>query len=387
MSKLNELKEQRTKLLLDAQKIVIKKDALAEERASAKVMIADADTLDEQIALEERIAKNQTEQRSNGNSRPPRAQPGEGIPDEKREADERNFVHYMRTGEIRDLQTGTTGAPFVPQGFSTTLTEAAKLWGQLASSVKQMRTATGEPMRIPLANDTGNAFSLLGESQPVTELDPTLSGVLSQVDKIQGGIVKVSREMLADSAFDLASWLSGEFSKRYWRGVSAAVRNGTSTGNVAAITSVAVAGVTTASPTAILYPELAEMYGALEAAYIPGASWVMSSATRAYFLGVEDNYGRPLYVPSVNTDNLDRILGLPVVIDQYAPAIGAGLSPILLGNLTEAYTLRSVGDVEVIRLNERYSDTYEVGFQAFTRVSGFGTDAGTHPLIKLTMHA
>lgn len=113
----------------------------------------------------------------------------------------------------------------------------------------------------------------------------------------------------------------------------------------------------------------------------------MSSTVRAYFLGVTDTLGRPLYVPNVNTDNLDHILGIPVVIDQFSPAIGAATVPILLGNLQEAYTLRSVGEVEVLRLNERYSDTYEVGFQAFTRVYGFGTDAGTHPLIKLTMHA
>jgi HK97 family phage major capsid protein len=278
---LKTLKENRTKLLLDAQKILISKEAKAEERASAKAMIADADALDEQIALEERIAKVQTEQRSAG--RPPRAQPGEGVADETRAANKEKFVHCMRTGEIRDLQTGTTGAPFIPQGFNDTLTEAAKLWGQLAASVKQLRTATGEPLRIPLANDTANAFTLLGEVQPVTELDPTLSGVLSQVDKIQGGIVKVSREMLADSAFDLDSWLRGEFAKRYWRGVSSAVRNGTSTGNVAAITSVAVAGVTTAEPTAIAYPEMAEMYGALEAAYIPSASRVMSSLSRPIF--------------------------------------------------------------------------------------------------------
>jgi hypothetical protein len=57
----------------------------------------------------------------------------------------------MRTGEIRDLNVGTTGTPLVPIGFSDTLTEAAKAWGQLAVSVKQMRTTTGEPMRIPLA--------------------------------------------------------------------------------------------------------------------------------------------------------------------------------------------------------------------------------------------
>jgi len=384
---LNTLKTQRTKLLLDAQQIVIKKDATTEERTSAKAMIADADLLDERIALEERIAKNDSESEVRSAGRPPRGIPGENADatslDEKRAA----FVNYMRTGETRDLVTGTTGAPFIPQGFSSTLTEAAKLWGQLAVSVKQLRTATGEPMRIPLANDTNNAFTLLGESLPVSEADPSLSGILSQVDKIQGGIVKVSREMLADSYFDLDSWLRGEFAKRYWRGVSSAIRNGTSTGNVAAITSVAVAGITTVSPTQIAYPEIATIVGNLESAYLPSASWVMSSATRAYFLGVVDGFGRPLYVPSVNTDNLDRILSIPVVIDQFAPAIAAGTTPILLGSLTDAYTLRSVGEIEVLRLNERYSDTYEVGFQAFTRVSGFGTDAGTHPLIKLTMHA
>jgi HK97 family phage major capsid protein len=385
MATLNELRSKRMKLLIDAQQIVIKPNVTQEERAQANAMLADVDLLEQDIAIEERLAKAQAEERSTG--RPPRAQPGEGVTNEKREVEQRNFIHYMRTGEVRDLNVGTTGTPFVPTGFSDTITEAAKLWGALAASVKQLKTTTGEPMRIPFANDTANAFTLLGEAQPVTELDPTLSGIVSQVDKIQGGIVKVSREFLADSAFDLDSWLRGEFSKRYWRGVSAAVRNGTSTGNVQAITSVAVAGVTTASPTAVAYTEMAEMYGALEAAYIPNASWVMSSTTRAYFLGVLDGFGRPLYVPNVNTDNLTTILGIPVVVDQFAPPVAAGNVPILLGSLTDAYTLRSVGEVEVLRLNERYSNTYEVGFQAFTRVSGFGTDAGTHPLIKLTMHA
>jgi len=384
MATIAELRTSRTKLLLDAQKIVTKKDVTKEERTTAQKMIADADLLEEQIALEERIAKVQSDERST--SRIPRGQPGENITAETREKDSKNFVHYMRTGEIRDLNVGSTGTPLVPTGFSDTLTEAAKLWGQLAVSVKQMKTATGEPMRIPLANDTANAFTLLGEAVAVSEVDPTLTGLTSQVDKIQSGIVKVSKELLADSAFDLDSWLRGEFAKRYWRGVSAAITNGTSTGNVAAIGTVAVAGITTASPTAIAYGEIAEMYGTLEAAYIPSASWVMSSTTRAYFLGVVDGFGRPLYVPNANSDNLDKILGIPVVINQYAPSIAATTVPIMLGSLTDAYTLRSVGEIEVMRLNERYSDTYEVGFQAFTRVSGFGTDAGTHPLIKLTMH-
>lgn len=84
---------------------------------------------------------------------------------------------------------------------------------------------------------------------------------------------------------------------------------------------------------------------------------LMSSTTRAYFLGVVDGFGRPLYVPNANSDNLDKILGIPVVINQYAPSIAATTVPTLLGPLTDTYTLRSVGEIEVMRLNERYSDT------------------------------
>jgi hypothetical protein len=54
---ITELKQQRTKLLLDAQKLVTKKDVTKEERAQSAAMVADVDLIDEQIALEERIAK------------------------------------------------------------------------------------------------------------------------------------------------------------------------------------------------------------------------------------------------------------------------------------------------------------------------------------------
>ena len=388
MATLNELRTARTKLLLDAQKLVAKKDVTKEERAQAHAMLADVDLLDGDIAIEDRLAKAQAEERAvQSAGRPPREQPGAAHTEENRAAQKKAFVNYMLNGEKRDLLTGSTGAAIIPTGFRDSITEAAKLWGQLAISVKQMPTDTGEPMRIPLANDTGNAFTLLGEAQPATEADPAITGVISQVDKFQSGLVKVSVEMLNDSAFDLDGWLRSEFGKRYWRGISAAITNGSSTGNVQAITSVAVAGVTTGTNVGPVYEDMAAAYGALESAYIPGASWVMSSNTRAYFLGQLDNYGRPLYVPNVNSDNLDKILGIPVVINQFSPNIAPGSTPILLGNLQEAYTFRQAGEIEVMRLQERFMDTYEVGFLGFARISGFGTDAGTHPLIKVTVHA
>jgi hypothetical protein len=67
--------------------------------------------------IEERIAKDASEQRSNG--RPPRAQPGEGTTatDETRAAEKAAFVDYLKYGkrdtsilrEQRDLSTGNAG--------------------------------------------------------------------------------------------------------------------------------------------------------------------------------------------------------------------------------------------------------------------------------------
>jgi hypothetical protein len=57
MSKIIELKQQKTKLLLDAQALVTKKDATKEDRQKANAMLADVDLLEVNIAIEERVAK------------------------------------------------------------------------------------------------------------------------------------------------------------------------------------------------------------------------------------------------------------------------------------------------------------------------------------------
>ena len=59
---------------------------------------------------------------------------------------------------------------------------------------------------------------------------------------------------------------------------------------------------------------------------------------------------------------------------------------VQFGSLTDGYILRTAGDVSILRLNERYADTGELGF-GYHRNSGFATDAGTHPILNLTQHA
>lgn len=193
---------------------------------------------------------------------------------------------------------------------------------------------------------------------------------------------------LQDSAFDLDQFIRDAFGKRYWRGVTSMISAGSSSGNVQSIVTSATVGATSAAPTAISYGDFVSIYGALDPAYIDNASWVFNSTTRAALMGVVDSLGRPLFQPSPNAGAFDMLLGRPVVLNQYQPSIAATNKAVLFGDFSSGYTFRQVqGDLSILRLNERYADTGEVGFIGYARIGGFSTDAGTHPIVALVQHA
>jgi HK97 family phage major capsid protein len=74
--------------------------------------------------------------------------------------------------------------------------------------------------------------------------------------------------------------------------------------NIAALT--AVSGATSGAPTLIVYQDLVNLYGSLDAAYIQNASWVMTSTTRASLMGListigATNMARPSIPSSLNS--------------------------------------------------------------------------------------
>jgi Phage capsid family len=92
---------------------------------------------------------------------------------------------------------------------------------------------------------------------------------------------------LKDSAFDIDSWLRDAIGNRFWLGVTRMITDGSSTGNVQAITSgvpivTGIAGATVTMP----YENLILLYAALEPAYERTSSWLMNSSTSATLMGV-----------------------------------------------------------------------------------------------------
>lgn len=370
-------------LALSSKATVTEADLSAIRHLSAEV---------EAIDLEERLAGPVV--------MPPRPNPGDGSPLYRTKRDYspegRAFEKFVRYGtpigeEHRDLTTGGAASAFVPQEFYPSLTEAQKAWGEILTVLNNKQTDTGAPMKIAFANDTANMLNLDAEPSDMAEVEPSLSSQLLSTDPLKTDIMKVSVEELTDSAFDLDNFIRAQFGKRYWRGLTNLVTNGTWAGspavaqNIQSLLTAAYPAVTSASATAMSWGDVVNLWAALDPAYLPGAVWVMSQAVRGILLGVTDSLGRPLYVPAPTAQAFDTLLGKRVILNQFMPEFGAGQPSLLFGDFGSGYLLRQVKPgLAIVRLNERFMDTLEVGFLGYCRAGGISTDAGTHPIVKLT---
>jgi HK97 family phage major capsid protein len=395
---IKQLKEQRDALLNQMQSLAQSDKFDAEKRSKFDAMNADVANLEGDITRLESVAKFESEQRSI-----PRSQPGASIENDNASVEERSakenraFNKFIKTGllEGRDVTTSTAQA-FVPQLFQNILTDALKYYGPIATIVQQKRTTGGQPLKVALDNDTMNSISILGEATAVSEVDPTFTSQILSTDTLSTGLVKVSVQELQDSYFDIDSFIRNKFGIRYGRGLEGWITNGNSS-NVASLVTSAYASTTALGNTlltgsdgsnSIGYSDITALFSSLDPAYIGNSTWLMNNMTRGFLLGVKDTLGRPLFIPNPTSGSFDQLLGRPVVLDQALPNIApSAVGTILFGDFQQGYLFRTDGDLEIIRLNERYMDTLEVGFVGFARVGGMSLDAGTHPIVKLTQSA
>jgi HK97 family phage major capsid protein len=252
-------------------------------------------------------------------------------------------------------------------------------------------------MKVSYDNDTANGITLLateGTSSPA-ETDPTFASQISSVDTITGGLVKVSFQELEDSSFDLDAFIRSKFSIRYARGLEKAITLGVDSASTTLpnqpsgglLASAHVGQTTSALANGIGWTDLTSLFSSVDPAYsIPGkASWVMNSTTRAYLLGLKDGFGRPYYTPDPTSDNpFGKLLGYDVVLNQSMANMGASAKPILFGDLEQSFLLRTDGQPSILRLNERYADTLEVGFFLYSRIGGlYLGQSSVYPVVAL----
>jgi len=378
-----ELRGRRAQLIKDADAIVAAaqtegRSMTTEEKSKFEAIEADARGLKQEIEIIERNAEMKKELASaQGEARAaaPKANASEAFGKYLRHgfaaltAEERSMIQKRGTA-TQVAGTDNLGGYLVPQEFSNELDMASEFTGEVERLAKKLNTAGGGLLDYPTLNDTATDANLISEAAAVTVQDMTFGN--KQLSAYNySSLVKVSQQLLQDSAFDLNAFLVEAMGERIARATNAAFTTGTGSSQPQGIITGSVAGKTAASATAITADEILDLIYSIDSSYRNKASFGLMahdnviSAIRALGIGSSNDF--PIFMPSMAQGEPDRIFGVPVYVNNdMESSIATGKKTLLAADFSK-FVVRNAGGIQMLRLNERFADELEVGFVSWKR--------------------
>jgi HK97 family phage major capsid protein len=283
------------------------------------------------------------------------------------------------------VATGAAGLFTVPDEAMRPLEVALLAFGGMRKKATVLRTATGADLPIPTVNDTTNKGVILAENTGAAEQDLVFAQIVLKSFKYSSKMLKVSVELMQDSAVNLAVFVGEALGERIGRILNDHFTTGAGTTEPKGIVTEATSAFTAASATTVTTDELIDLQYSVDQSYRsnPGAAYMFADASAKIIRKLKGGDGQYIWQPSILAGQPDTLLGHDVVINQSMPAMTAGLKAVLFGDIGK-YLIRDVMDITLVRLDERFAEAHQVGFLAFSRHEGRLLNAGTNPVKVIT---
>lgn len=382
---------EQAKALLDSAEAE-NRELTAEERQSWDSMNADIDAKDRQIQelldSEERSAKaDEARARFEALARPQR-QEAEG----RARGEMEELASFLRgesgqrsltVVEKRDLvkSVAASGGNTVPTSFRSLLMEHLIDTASIRqSNVTVLTTDKGEDLQVPKTSAYSTA-SLISEGSAITESDATFGQVTLQAFKY-AILIQVSRELLDDSAVNLADFLARQAGRAVGdkSGEHQTAGDGSSKPN--GIVTASSSGASAASG-AVAADNLIDLYHSVIAGYRRNGTWMMRDATAKEVRKLKDTTNQYLWAPGLVVGTPDTLLGRPVVTNPHMAAIGTGAKSVVFGDFG-GYFIRDVNGVMFERSDEFAFNADLVTFRCIFRTDGDLVDTNA---VKHLLHA
>jgi len=285
--------------------------------------------------------------------------------------------------EARALSTTTTGGGYtIPEGFVQNLEVAMLEYGPMLQVAEILRTATGNALPWPTANDTGNKGAQIDESTAdATNVDPEFGVMTLNAYKYTSKIVLVPFELLQDSAFNMAAVLGQMLGERLGRIANEHTTTANGSDKPNGIVTAAALGVTADSASAITFDEILDLEHSVKNPYRRAGAYMMNDDVLKYVRKIKDGDGNYLWqMGNVLTGTPASLNGRPYFVnDDMAGTIEASAKTMIFGDLSK-YKIRMVAEMRLKRLVERYAEYDQDGFVALMRLDGDLLNAGTNPV-------
>lgn len=211
---------------------------------------------------------------------------------------------------------------------------------------------------------TKPAASWIEEGGALSFGDATFDQILLDAHKLHVAI-KVTEELLYDSAFNLESYIIEQFGKALANAEEDAFLNGDGVGRPLGLFAENGGGTVAETLTAALKSDdLISLVYALKRPYRKNASFIINDKNLAVIKKLKDNNGAYIWQQSYQAGEPDRLLGYAVHTSAYAPE-----DAIAFGDYSY-YNIGDRGSRSFAELRELFAGNGMIGYVAKERVDG-----------------
>lgn len=416
MSTLKALREQQARIATNARaKFNEITDTTPEDRAAEierefDAMMAEHDKIGARV---ERLAKLE-EAEARANAGDPRRPVGgdteqrgvdQGVMPEYREVFAKAICgHDLNAEERAILKRGATEARAQTAGTTTAggYTVPTELLNQIEISMKatgpmydgnvvtEIRTASGNPLKLPTIDDTSKTAAAHTEAGTVTDdggEDVTFGQKSLDAYSYDTEWLRWSWELDMDGIFSMEALLGGLLGERMGRTANTQLTTGTGSSAPNGIVTASTLGVTTASATAITSDEIMDLLHSVDPAYrtSPKAAFMFNDSTLAAIRKLKDGQSNYLWqMGDVTRGQPGTLLGYRYYVNQAMasiPATASASKVMLFGDFGK-YMVRKVGSPVTFVARERFAP--DMGILGLIRFDGelSNTAAVKHMITK-----
>ena len=224
------------------------------------------------------------------------------------------------------------------------------------------KITTSGDHKINIAS-TEPAAAWIEEGDALQFSDAQFSQILLDAHKLHVAI-KVTEELLYDSAFNLENYIIDEFGKALSNAEEDAFLNGTGVGQPLGLFAATGGGTVYKTVTKLTADDIMNLVYALKRPYRKNSAFIMNDQTIATIRTFKDNNGAYMWQPSYQAGEPDKLLGYPVYTSPFAPT-----DAIAFGDYSY-YNIGDRGTRSFKQLTELFAGNGMIGFVAKERVDG-----------------
>jgi len=316
--------------------------------------------------------------------------------EQRKEHDLKDFDTYLRYGwdgfsperrieviknqvainpEIRANQfskTSNKGGYTVPALMGDKIAAAQKYVGGMVdeSVATWIRTSSGSTITFPTVDDTGINGAVIAEATTMAAgTDMTLATAALTFYKIATFMVKVSSELIQDSAFDFTGWLTTKLFERMYRALNYYFTVGTGSSQPYGIKStVSVATSTACAKASLTRANLLDLAYSVNRAYQTNGKFQFCNTTlnaiRQLYLEKADTY--MLIQPPKVMGEFGNLEGFPYIVNDDVQILKRTHFAVYFGDFKQFYIAECL-PLTIKRVDELYAETDEIGFNVLGR--------------------